>query len=66
MTSKRKFLAKAWLALAMIPVLFFIYAPLAWLLTSSISTRADLLAIPPRFFPAHPTRFPFPPRLFAW
>ncbi|HZW03045.1 MAG TPA: carbohydrate ABC transporter permease [Anaerolineaceae bacterium] len=51
----RKAFRKAWLVLLMIPVLFFIYAPLAWLVTSSISTRADLLAMPPRFFPEHPT-----------
>jgi multiple sugar transport system permease protein len=55
MTFKRKHLAKFWLLLAMIPVLFFIYAPLVWLMTSSISTRADLLAVPPRLFPANPT-----------
>jgi multiple sugar transport system permease protein len=55
MKPNRKIFAKAWLALVMLPVLFFIYAPLVWLLTSSISTRADLLAVPPRLFPAHPT-----------
>lgn len=55
MNLNRKMVAKAWLVVAMIPVLFFIYAPLAWLLTSSISTRADLLSLPPRLFPAHPT-----------
>lgn len=55
MSSYKKAIRKAWLVLLMIPVLFFIYAPLAWLLTSSISTRADLLAMPPQFFPAHPT-----------
>jgi multiple sugar transport system permease protein len=38
--------------LAMILVLLFIYAPISWLVTSSISTRADLLAMPPRFIPA--------------
>ncbi|MRR31155.1 carbohydrate ABC transporter permease [bacterium] len=36
-------------------VLFFVYAPLAWLVLSSISTRADLLAVPPRFIPTSPT-----------
>lgn len=55
MRSIRKSMRKAWLVLLTIPVLLFIYAPLAWLLTSSISTRADLLAMPPRFFPEHPT-----------
>jgi multiple sugar transport system permease protein len=51
----RKVLNKAWLGLLTLPVFFFIYAPLTWLVTSSISTRADLLAMPPRFFPAQPT-----------
>ncbi len=41
--------------LLMAVVLFFIYAPLAWLVLSSISTRADLLAVPPRFIPTSPT-----------
>ena len=51
----RKRINKIWLLAAMLPILFFIYAPLVWLLTSSISTRADLLSVPPRFLPAHPT-----------
>lgn len=55
MRSIRKAMKKAWLVLLTIPVLLFIYAPLAWLLTSSISTRSELLAMPPRFFPANPT-----------
>jgi len=55
MKFNRKMFAKVWLLLAMIPILFFIYAPVAWLVTSSISTRADLLALPPHLFPANPT-----------
>jgi multiple sugar transport system permease protein len=55
MKLNRKMFGKAWLLLAMIPVLLFIYAPLAWLLTSSISTRADLLALPPHLLPNSPT-----------
>ncbi len=39
----------------MLLILLFIYAPLAWLLLSSVSTRADLLATPPRWIPEHPT-----------
>lgn len=53
--AKKSFFSKFWLMLIMVPVLVFIYAPLLWLLTSSISTRADLLAMPPRFFPLHPS-----------
>ncbi|MEI7849069.1 MAG: carbohydrate ABC transporter permease [Chloroflexota bacterium] len=55
MRSRRKFFTNLWLVLAMIPILFFIYGPLVWLASSSISTRADLLAVPARLFPAHPT-----------
>ncbi|GIV64303.1 MAG: carbohydrate ABC transporter permease [Chloroflexota bacterium] len=35
--------------------LLLIYAPIAWLFLASISTRADLLATPPRWIPEHPT-----------
>lgn len=53
--AKKSLLGKFWLVLVMVPVLVFIYAPLLWLLSSSISTRADLLAMPPRFFPQQPS-----------
>jgi multiple sugar transport system permease protein len=36
-------------------VFLFIYVPVAWLVISSISTRADLLAIPLRWIPSHPS-----------
>ncbi len=36
-------------------VLFFIYAPIAWLVLSSISTRSELLSVPPSFIPKEPT-----------
>lgn len=36
-------------------VLFFVYAPIAWLVLSSISTRAELLNVPPSFIPKEPT-----------
>ena len=55
MKSTRKLFATAGKMLLMVPILLFIYAPITWLLISSISTRADLLAVPPRFFPAAPT-----------
>ena len=32
-------------------VLLFIYAPLAWLVISSISTRSELLSVPPHWIP---------------
>ena len=36
-------------------VLLFVYAPIAWLVLSSISTRTELLNVPPSFIPTHPT-----------
>jgi multiple sugar transport system permease protein len=41
--------------LATIPVLVFIYLPIAWLLISSISTRAELLSVPIHWIPHQPT-----------
>ena len=36
-------------------VLVFIYAPISWLVLSSISTRAELLDVPANFIPKNPT-----------
>lgn len=41
--------------LLVVVALLVIYAPVVWLFLASISTRADLLATPPRWIPAHPT-----------
>jgi multiple sugar transport system permease protein len=38
-----------------IPVFAFIYLPIFWLLTASISTRNELLAVPPHWIPDNPT-----------
>lgn len=38
-----------------IPVLLFIYLPVSWLVISSISTRAELLSVPPHWIPQLPT-----------
>ena len=38
-----------------IPVLIFIYLPIAWLIISSISTRAELLSVPIHWIPQNPT-----------
>lgn len=51
----RKNLNKLLMFALTLPVLFFIYLPILWLVLSSISTRADLLAVPPTWIPAHPT-----------
>jgi len=36
-------------------ILVFVLAPYCWLVISSVSTKADLLTIPMRWFPEHPT-----------
>lgn len=38
-----------------LPVIAFIYFPLVWLFTASLSTRAELLAVPIHWFPQQPT-----------
>lgn len=50
-----KTLNKVLLLILVLFILIGIYAPIMWLLLSSISTRADLLAVPPHWFPSHPT-----------
>jgi multiple sugar transport system permease protein len=50
-----KLLSKFGLTLLMIPVLLWIYAPIAWLVRSSITTRVELLARPMRWIPQNPT-----------
>jgi multiple sugar transport system permease protein len=52
---KNKRLKRVLLFSLTIPVLFFIYLPVVWLVISSISTRADLLTVPIRWFPEAPT-----------
>jgi len=51
----RKFLFTIISLALVLLVLIFVYAPILWLVLSSISTRADLLAVPPHWIPAHPT-----------
>jgi multiple sugar transport system permease protein len=43
------------LFLLVIPVLLFIYVPVAWLVISSISTRVELLSTPIHWIPQQPT-----------
>jgi multiple sugar transport system permease protein len=52
---KNKRLQRVLLFSLTIPVFLFIYFPVIWLVISSISTRADLLAVPIRWFPESPT-----------
>jgi multiple sugar transport system permease protein len=55
MRANKKLLQGLLYLLLTIPVLIFIYAPVAWLVASSVSTRADLLAMPPHLFPSKPS-----------
>jgi multiple sugar transport system permease protein len=45
----------ALLFLLTIPVLLFVYLPIAWLIISSISTRAELLSVPIHWIPQNPS-----------
>ena len=51
----RKFLNKFLLFLLTLPVLFFIFAPILWLLSASFSTQVELFAKPPHWIPLNPT-----------
>lgn len=46
---------RAFQYLCMVVVLVLIFAPVAWLVISNISPRAELLAIPPHWIPENPT-----------
>jgi multiple sugar transport system permease protein len=52
---RRRNLRTAGLFLLTIPVFLFIFLPVAWLLISSISTRAELLSVPIHWIPKNPT-----------
>lgn len=54
-TSPRKIFGRVLLFIFVLLALFFVYAPVLWLVLSSISTRADLLAMPPHWIPSQPT-----------
>ncbi len=56
MSDKAKnFIWRAFLYFCMLILLLLIFAPLAWLFISSISTRAELLSVPPHWWPHEPT-----------
>ncbi len=50
-----KLLRKLFLSLLTLPVFFFVFFPLLWLFSASLSTQAELYAIPPHWIPQHPT-----------
>jgi multiple sugar transport system permease protein len=53
--SYRKFFNKLFLSLSIIPVLLFIYLPILWLFSASLSTQVELFTVPPHWIPQHPT-----------
>lgn len=52
---KRKFFSQLILFLLTIPVLLFIFLPLLWLFSASLSTQVELFTVPPHWIPQHPT-----------
>ncbi len=55
MMHRSKALRRVGSFLLTIPVLLFVYLPVAWLVLSSTSTRAELLAVPMHWVPQNPT-----------
>jgi multiple sugar transport system permease protein len=51
----RKFLRNLGLFALTIPLIAFIYFPILWLVTASMSTRVELLAVPIHWIPQRPT-----------
>ena len=51
----KKFLRIILLSILVLAALLFIYVPVAWLVISSISSRAELLSTPIHWIPQHPT-----------
>ena len=50
-----KLFRKLLLFLPAIAVLLFIYLPILWLLSASLSTQVELFTVPPHWIPQHPT-----------
>ncbi len=51
----QKYLNKLFLFLLTIPVYLFIFLPLLWLFSASLSTQVELFTVPPHWIPQHPT-----------
>lgn len=51
----RRYLRKLLLFLLTLPVFFFIFFPILWLFSASLSTQAELYSIPIHWIPQHPT-----------
>jgi multiple sugar transport system permease protein len=52
---RRKFVNQLLLSLLTVPVLLFVFFPLLWLFSASLSTQVELYAVPPHWIPQHPT-----------
>src|ERR1044071_5619264 len=53
--SSRKVFRKLILFLLTLPVYFFIFFPLLWLFSASLSDQVELFSVPPHWIPQHPT-----------
>ncbi len=53
--SHRKLRDKIFRTLLVIPVLFFIFFPILWLVSASLSTQVELFSVPTHWIPQHPT-----------
>ncbi len=53
--ASRRFGQKLLYSLLTIPVLLFIFLPLLWLFSASLSTQVELFTVPPHWIPEHPT-----------
>ncbi len=53
--TRRRFGQKLLFSLLTIPVLLFIFFPLLWLFSASLSTQIELFTVPPHWIPQHPT-----------
>lgn len=52
---RRKFTSRLVMFLITIPVFFFIFFPILWLFSASLSTQVELFTVPPHWIPQHPT-----------
>ncbi|HTP07977.1 MAG TPA: hypothetical protein VMP08_06985, partial [Anaerolineae bacterium] len=53
--SRRKLRNKIFLTLLTLPVLLFIFLPILWLVSASLSTQVELYAVPTHWIPQNPT-----------
>ncbi|MGD0708693.1 MAG: carbohydrate ABC transporter permease [Anaerolineaceae bacterium] len=55
MRISRKYSQKFFLTLLTLPIFFFIFFPILWLLSASFSTQVELFSVPIHWLPVHPT-----------